>query len=169
MRTIEVATDIEASPQLVWEVLTDFPRYPEWTKSTTWIREIDGRAEAGTNFRILARPPDRQPYDLRPRFLEATPGVRLAWRPELPGATWLPSAIFGGAHEFVLTALPHGATRLLHSEHFSGVLARLTRQGPRGADEGFEAFNTALKHRVESLRDGVEKPTGGSDEAGRPA
>jgi hypothetical protein len=143
MRTIEVATEIAASPKHVWEVLTDFPRYPEWT---AFIQEIDGRPEAGAPVRLVVGP-----YNVSTRFLEATPEVRLAWLPVVPSATWLPPAIFGGAHEFVLTALPNGGTRLLHREYFSGLLARLVREAPRGADEGFEAFNTALKHRVEDV------------------
>jgi hypothetical protein len=147
MRTIAAVTEIAASPPQVWEVLTDFPRYPEWA---AYIRQIDGYAEKGSPLRVVIGPPDGPPYyDVRTRFVDATPGIRLAWLPVIPGVAWLPPAIFGGAHEFVLTALPNGGTRLVHREHFSGVLARLTTKGPRGADEGFEAFNTALKRRIE--------------------
>lgn len=150
MRTIEATTEIAASPQQVWEVLTDFPRYPEWA---AYIRQIDGHAEKGSPLRLVIGPPDGPPYyAVCTRFVEATPGLRLAWAAVIPGAAWLPPVIFGGAHELVLTALPNGGTRLLHREQFSGVLARLTNNGPRGADEGFEAFNTALKNRVEKAQ-----------------
>ncbi|MFE2493334.1 hypothetical protein [Streptomyces scopuliridis] len=37
-----------------------------------------------------------------------------------------------------------------HREYFSGLLARLVKEGPRGGDEGFEAFNQALRRRVEA-------------------
>lgn len=119
MRTVElakVATEINVSPQQVWAVLTDFPRYPEWS---TYIQEIDGRADAGTNLRIVMRLPGQRPIVARLPLIEATPGVRLAWAAVIPGAAWLPKAIFGGVHEFILTALPDGGTRFLHREHLS--------------------------------------------------
>ncbi|MEV0402547.1 SRPBCC domain-containing protein [Actinoallomurus sp. NPDC050550] len=147
MRTIEAVTDVAASPQRVWEVLTDFPRYPMWT---TYIRELRGRAEVDTRLRLVLGPPDRKPYVVDVPVLEATPGVRLAWAAVIPGAAWLPHAIYTGVHEFLLAAQPDGGTRLTHREYFSGLLARLVKEGPRGGDEGFEAFNQALKRRAEA-------------------
>jgi hypothetical protein len=151
VRTVElanVATEINVSPQQVWAVLTDFPRYPEWS---TYIQEIDGRAEAGTNLRIVMRLPGQRPIVARLPLVEATPGARLAWAAVIPGATWLPKAIFGGVHEFTLTALPDGGTRFLHREHLSGLLAQQAAKKVPGIDEGFAAFNTALKHRAENF------------------
>lgn len=157
MRTVavaEVVTDIAASPGQVWEVLTDFGRYPQWA---TYIREIDGRAEPGARLRLVVTPSDRRPVVARPPVIEATPGQRLAWAAVIPGATWLPAAIFGGTHEFVLTELPNGGTRLVHREHLSGLLAGLAKNAVHDADEGFESFNTALRHRAERLAAGVDE------------
>ena len=148
MRTIEAVTDIAATPLQVWDVLTDFPTYPQWT---TYIQQLEGRPEAGNRIKVVLGPPDRRPYVVRTPVLEATPGVRLAWAAVIPGAGWLPHAVYTGAHEFLLTAIADGATRLTHREYFSGLIARLTKEGPRGGDEGFDAFNKALKGRVESL------------------
>ena len=148
MRTIEAVTTIAATPQQVWDVLTDFPRYSQWT---TYIQRLDGRPEVGNRIKVVLGPPDRKPYVVRTPVLEATPGVRLAWAAVIPGAGWLPHAIYTGAHEFLLTALADDVTRLTHREYFSGLIARLTKEGPRGGDEGFDAFNKALKNRVKSL------------------
>jgi hypothetical protein len=145
MRTVEAVTEIAASAEMVWAVLTDFPRYPEWA---TYIRKLAGRAEPGASLRLVAGPPGRPPYTVHVPVLEATPGFRLAWAAVIPGMPWLPSAIFSGVHEFILEALPGGGTRLIHREYFSGLLSRLSKEGPRGADEGFDAFNLALKCRV---------------------
>jgi hypothetical protein len=153
MPTVEVAevtTEISASSQQVWEVLTDFSRYPEWT---TYIREIDGEPAAGTHVRIVLRLPGQRLRDFRTSLLDATPGTRLAWAADAP---WLPKAVLGGVHEFVLTALPDDRTRFTHREHLTGVLARQVKKGLRGADEAFEAFNIALKHRVENVVGGNE-------------
>ncbi|WP_051791409.1 SRPBCC domain-containing protein [Amycolatopsis jejuensis] len=149
MRTIEAVTDIAAGPAEIWAVLTDFPRYPEWS---AYLQRIDGRAEPGARLRLVEGPPGEKPYVVRVPVLEATPGVRLAWAATIPGFAWLPTAIFTGTHEFVLHELPGGTTRFTHREHFGGLIARLTAEGAKGADEGFEAFNAALKRRVEQLR-----------------
>jgi hypothetical protein len=146
MRTVEVVTDIAAAPQDVWAVLADFASYPAWS---TYLREITGRAESGTRIRLVEGHAGARPFVVRTPILEATPGVRLAWAAVIPGAAWLPHVIFTGTHEFVLTALADGGTRLTQREYFSGLLSRLTKEGAPGAGEGFAAFNTALKHRVE--------------------
>ncbi|WP_433182602.1 SRPBCC family protein [Actinoallomurus sp. CA-150999] len=159
MRTIEVATIIAAPPLEVWAVLTDFPRYPAWS---AYIQELSGRAEEGARLRLVQGPPGQRPHVVDVPVIEATPGVRLAWRAVIPGAPWLPRAIFTGTHEFVLTALADGGTELTHREYFSGLLARMVKEGAPGGDQGFEAFNTALKHRV-------EESAAVDDEAGHPA
>jgi len=161
MRTIEVVTDIEASPDEVWAVLTDFTHYSVWT---SYIQQISGRAEEGFYLRVVLEPPGRRRYSVFTPVLEATPGVRLAWAMVIPGVSRLHSSIFAGTHEFALTALPNSTTRLTHREFFSGLLARFVKEGARGAKEGFETFNAALKLRVEELV-GV-KETAGRSESG---
>lgn len=148
MRAIEAVTDIPASPGAVWTVLVDFPAYPAWA---TYVQRIEGRAVAGTWMRLVQGPPGRRPYNVRTRILEATVGTRLAWATVIPGAAWLPAAVFNGAHEFLLAALPGGGTRLTHRENSGGFLSHLSKQGPVGGDEGFAAFNEALKRRVLEL------------------
>ncbi|WP_203904778.1 SRPBCC domain-containing protein [Virgisporangium aliadipatigenens] len=151
MRTIEAVTAIAATPRKVWDVLTDFPKYPLWT---TYIQRLEGRPVVGSRLKVVLGPPGRRPYVVHAPVLEATPGARLAWAAVIPGAGWLPRAIYTGVHEFVLSAVADGGTRLTHREHFGGLLARLVKEGPRGADEGFTAFNQALKARAESLPTG---------------
>ena len=148
MRTVEAVTEIPASAEAVWAVLTDFPRYPEWA---TYIHRIDGRAVTGTWLHLVEGPPGRRPYRVRTPVIEATAGVRLAWATMIPGMPWLPAVIFSGVHEFILSALPGGGTRLTHREYFGGLLSRLSEEGARGADAGFAAFNSTLKGRVAEL------------------
>lgn len=144
----DVATEINASPQQVWAVFTDFSRYPEWS---TYIEEVEGRAETGARLRVVMRLAGQQPLDVRVPLAEVTPGARLAWRAVIPGAAWLPGAVFGGVHEFLLTALPDGRTRFVQREHLTGLLAEAARKKVPGIAEAFAAFNDALKNRVEKL------------------
>lgn len=55
-------------------------------------------------------------------------------------------------HSFVLTPNPDGTTRLTHGERFTGVLVALLRGTTKDSHTGFEAFNEALKRRVETTR-----------------
>ncbi len=53
-------------------------------------------------------------------------------------------------HSFVLTTNPYGTTRLTHGERFTGILVALFKGATAKSGAGFEAFNEALRRRVES-------------------
>ena len=58
--------------------------------------------------------------------------------------------VFDGRHVFELEPTATG-TRLIYSEQFNGVLARLLRKSLDNQTlRGFEAMNTALKTRAEA-------------------
>ncbi len=46
MRHFSITVDIAAGPERVWEVMTDFKRWPEWTASVTSIEQL-GEGEMG--------------------------------------------------------------------------------------------------------------------------
>ncbi|MGF1663467.1 MAG: SRPBCC domain-containing protein [Kineosporiaceae bacterium] len=79
----------------------------------------------------------------------ATPGEELRWigRLGLGG-------LFDGVHSFVLTANPDGTTRLTHGERFTGNLVALFKGATADSHAGFEAFNEALRRRVETTVSG---------------
>ena len=143
MRDVQVVTDIEADPERVWEVLTDFPSYPSWS---VFVRSVSGRAEVGSRLQVVLGLEGRRATTVRPVVVDATGPGRLAWQGRLG-----PPGLLGGTHEFVLTAIAHGRTRLVHRESFRGAVAALVPGRPRGAVQGFGAFNAALAHRAESL------------------
>ncbi len=143
MRDVEVVTELDGGPERVWEVLIDFAAYPSWA---AFVRQITGRAEVGSRLEIVLGRDERRPVTVRPVVVDATRASRLAWQGRLG-----PPGLFGGTHEFVLTALPDNRTRLLHRETFHGVVAALFPGSPRGAVEGFAAFNAAIARRVASI------------------
>ena len=139
-RRIDTAIGIAAPPARVWQVLTDFPRYPEWNP---FIRSIQGTAEAGARLRVEIDAAGKR-HVFKPLVLQATDGRTLRWlgRVGFPG-------LFDGEHGFFLE--PEGAgTRLRQEESFQGFLVPLLwgEVGPV-TRAGFEAMNAALKARAE--------------------
>jgi hypothetical protein len=140
--TVSTTIDIDASPQAVWDVLVDFPAYPGWNP---FIDSIDGTAEVGRRLTVHLAGQNGAGTTFRPTVLAATPGEELRWIGKLG-----PGRLFDGEHSFVLTANPDGTTRLSHSEHFTGILVALFKGATAKSHAGFEAFNEALKRRVEN-------------------
>jgi hypothetical protein len=128
--------DIDATPDAVWSVLTDFSTYGEWSTFTA----AEGTAHVGS--RLTMRMPG---MTFRPTVTVATPGRELRWTGTL-GA----KGLFHGQHSFVLSPDHDGTTRLTNREEFSGVLVTLTRRLlPTPKRDGYAAFNQGLKQRVE--------------------
>ena len=144
MKHIDTQIDIDATPEQVWAVLTDFARYGEWNP---FVRRIAGDAAVGGKLEVVLSQEPGKENTFKPTVTDAEPGRRFSWlgRLGVPG-------IFDGHHQFELTALPSGGTRLRHHESFEGVLVCfLGRMLETKTRPGFEKMNQALKARVEGL------------------
>jgi hypothetical protein len=136
--TIDTNVDIDAGPDAVWEVLTDFASYEEWNP----VMRIEGAPEVGTKLVVHMT----GGMTFKPKVLVATPGEELRWLGKL-GLR----GIAAGEHFFVLTTNDDGTTRLNHGERYSGALTAFARDNSRSNDGAYEAFSQALKHRIEQL------------------
>jgi hypothetical protein len=142
MRTISTDIDIDATPEAVWAVLTDLPRYPEWNP---FIREAAGLVRVGARLNLRMVSSSGRASTFKPTVLAADPGHELRWI----GRLFMPR-IFDGEHSFVLTATD-GGTHLTQAEKFTGLLIPFTSKVLDGTSAGFVALNAALKNRVEAL------------------
>ncbi|KUN55488.1 hypothetical protein AQJ46_49555 [Streptomyces canus] len=130
--------DIDATPEEVWNVLTDFATYGEWSKFTA----AEGTAQVGS--KLTMHMPG---MTFRPTVTVATPGRELRWV-----GTLGTKRLFQGQHSFVLAPNHDGTTRLTNREEFSGALTTLTRRFLKTPEhDGYAAFNQGLKQRVEGL------------------
>jgi hypothetical protein len=136
------AIEIEATPSRVWSVLTDFPHFPDWNP---FVRYIEGEPRAGERLRVTIAPPGGRQMTFRPTVIRADTTRELRWL----GRMFVPG-LFDGEHYFKLEAMPHGRSRLVHGERFTGVLVPFLRKQLDGATRaGFVAMNRALKKRLE--------------------
>lgn len=142
--TIESTTVIDAPPKEVWRVLTDFSAYSAWNP---FMDRIEGVAATGAKL-VVHMQNGARGMTFKPTVLVADPGRELRWLGKLG-----PGGLFDGERVFILEPTDAGGTRLTHGERFSGLLVRLVPGTTKDTDAGFDAFDTALKQRVEGRAD----------------
>jgi hypothetical protein len=136
--------DIDTAPATVWVILTDLDHYSDWNP---FIISATGDVAVGARLNNRLQPPDGKAMTFKPTVTAVEAERTLEWlgRLILPG-------VFDGRHRFELEATPTGGTRLVHSEHFNGVLVRFMRKSlDTQTVQGFELMNTAIKARAEAL------------------
>ncbi|GAA2102464.1 SRPBCC domain-containing protein [Actinomadura alba] len=141
-REVETAIDIEATPDRVWEVLTDFGSYPEWNP---FIVRVTGTPTPGAKVILKIRSSAGWSATNKATLLAAVPNQVLRWSARLipiPG-------LVAGRHEFRLSATD-GGTRLVHSEQFSGVLVPIIGGLLAKTERDFHNLNEALKKQCEN-------------------
>lgn len=139
MTEISAATEIAASPQQVWAVLTDLASYPEWNPL---FREASGQLTAGARVTLKSvHPANGRLMTVKVKVLAAEPATELRWASSLPG-------IITGEHSFTLTPA-EGGTRLVQTETYRGLLARMSAKSISRTKASFEALNQAIKQRAE--------------------
>ncbi|WP_255196686.1 SRPBCC domain-containing protein [Halorarius litoreus] len=143
MHELHTSIDIDAPPEVVWRVLTDFASYPEWNDYT----RIEGEAVEGTTLRVSPGPEAGRSPTFTPEVRRTVPNRELRWLGHL-----FVRGLFDGEHRFEIDPLDDGGTRFVQSEQFSGVLVRPILWLVGGDTEAnFEGVNRALKARAESL------------------
>jgi hypothetical protein len=151
MRRIECAIVIDAPPRLVWDVITDVDRYPEWNRFTPrlelhsrplgvgveldlqcWITEDKLLPEEREV--ILALEPDRHAFCMGTSRRRGRPGIR--------SQRWQ-----------ICEPLADGRTRFINHESFEGPLAPLVYLlYTAKLHRAFRGYCQDVRSRVESLQ-----------------
>jgi hypothetical protein len=140
------SVDIAATPDRVWEVLTDVPAWPQWNE---FITAAEGTFVVGG--RVSLQVPRLSAFlrgSLRMTVLEVAPCRRLRFgltmaRLGLPG-------LFSTEHTLTL-APEDGVVRLWEVAVFRGLLVPVVRRSlNRRYIPAFDATNVALKNRIEA-------------------
>jgi hypothetical protein len=141
-KQLHAQIDIHATPQRVWQVLTDLDTYPQWNPFMT---RAAGNPRPGQRLRIRLQPVGGRAMTFRPTVLEAAPGRQLRWLGHL-----LVTGLFDGEHTFTIQPLGHGQVRLVQQEDYRGLLVPLlTASLDRRTLPAFQQMNQALKRRAE--------------------
>jgi hypothetical protein len=141
MREINTHIDVAASPERVWEVLTDFAHYGEWNPFFVAAR---GKPELGKKLILHTKYSAR----MRPAVSKVTVFISDApWVLEWGGGLIVPG-IADGAHGFELSA-DRGVTYVRHYSRFSGLIIPLAGRLVSILERHCNEVNSALKERAE--------------------
>jgi hypothetical protein len=140
----EINTEIiiNATPEKVWKLLTDFDNYPSWNP---FIVSIKGKPEPGQKLEATFQSAPGSQMSFRPKVLVAEPQKRLQWIGRLlfPG-------LFDGKHSFELIANSNGTTTFRQYEVFTGILVPLfSKSLDTNTANGFNAMNRKLRELAE--------------------
>ena len=140
----EINTEIiiQASPEKVWKILTDFDRYPEWNP---FIKFIKGNVAVGNFISVRLDPPGARGMTIKPRVEILDKNKEFRWKGHLlfPG-------LFDGEHKFELTDKGNGTTSFRHSEKFGGILIPIFNKFlDINTTNGFKLMNQKLKDLAE--------------------
>jgi len=142
MIQIESVIEINAPQELVWEVITDFSSYPEWSN---FKGEIKGEARRGAFLKVIARP---RPRKLKITFFRVTvvvPEQELRWI-----ATYAPFFLLRGERYWIIERVRRDVTRVIQGEAFFGLIEPLLRRKiERDGPKGMENLCRSLKEYVE--------------------
>ena len=139
---IETTINIQAPISLVWNILSDFEKYPTWSPT---IKEFKGIPKEGSRTKVVLSQPGGGKITMNPIFLAIKSNQELRWKGSL-----LIKGIFDGEHYFLLRETKDGNTELVQGEKFSGILVLFLQKMIHGnTKKGFELFNQAIKDRAE--------------------
>lgn len=140
----EIYTEIliDASAEKVWQILTDFEKFPEWNP---FVINVSGQAKRGETLKIKVKIPERQMLNFKPSVLRAKQNAELRW------VGTLPLKAFRGEHFYKIESLSPTKIRFVHGEYFSGWLVGLiwALLGEK-IEKGYVLMNRALKERAET-------------------
>lgn len=149
MKAIETEIDIRADACVVWDVLTDLPKYADWNP---FVTEACGEIRRGARLKVRICPPGGKAMTFKPRLVTVQPCRDLSWvgRVLMPG-------VFDGWHSFRISATGSGV-RLYHCERFTGLFSAFFGEDDlKAVRDGFEAMNEALRARSEALAQDLRK------------
>ncbi len=140
----EIKTEIviNATPEKIWTLLTDFKNYSNWNP---FIKSITGEAVVGNTITTRIEPPDANGMTFKPKVLAFNTNKEFRWMGHFifPG-------LFDGEHKFELIDNKNGTVTFTQSEKFNGILVSLfSKMLDTNTVNGFNAMNRKLKELAE--------------------
>ncbi len=138
-KNIETRIIINATPEKVWAVFSNFNEYHLWNP---FVKSFKGTPKVGQKIEV-----DLPGMKFKPLVLTYDINRELRWK-----GKFLLKGLFDGEHYFKLIDNGNGTTTFIQGEHFNGLLLPLFNgMLDKKTKTGFEDMNEKLKARVEKL------------------
>ncbi|VVB92499.1 Polyketide cyclase / dehydrase and lipid transport [uncultured archaeon] len=138
MKELRTEIEINAPPERVWQLLTDFSSFPQWNP---FIRRASGEPKKGAQLQVYLQPSGAKGMTFSPKVLKAEQNRELRWL-----GHFLIPGLFDGEHIFTIETLEAGRVRFVQREIFTGIFVPLFARGlDKDTRRGFEEMNQALK------------------------
>jgi hypothetical protein len=138
MKSYGTTSTIQASPDAIWAILTDAPRYTEWDSG---IERVEGRIAPGETIKVFSKVSPGRAFPAT--VTEFSPGQKMVW------SGGMPLGLFKGVRTFTLSPQGDGATRFTMREEYTGPLLPLIWRSMPDLGPSFEQFASGLKKRAE--------------------
>jgi len=137
-KEIVTEIDINATPEKVWDVLTDFDNYPNWNP---FVHKLGGDVKVGNTIKVAL-----PGMNFKPKVLAFEKPKEFRWLGHL-----LVKGIFDGEHRFVIKDNQDGTVTFQHGEKFGGILVPLfSKMLDTKTIHGFRDMNEKLKQLCET-------------------
>jgi ligand-binding SRPBCC domain-containing protein len=119
MHTFSISIDVAASPDRVWQVMSDVDRWHEWTPSITSVKRL-GDSPLAAGARVMIRQPKFPPAFWK--VTDVQPGRSFTWVSVGPALRVVATHRVDGT-----TTTSRATLSLDYSGFFGQMLARMTR------------------------------------------
>lgn len=140
--------EIQSTAKRVWEVLTDFDKYPEWNPL---LCRVKGKLVVGEKVYLTAKSTSNE-MNLICTVLTVEPNRQFSWKFHI-----IFPFLFRGEHIFKIDLIDEHKIRFIDREVFNGLLVPLQAKNLEiNAKPAMVAMGEALKERVEKIKSPTE-------------
>lgn len=139
---IEHRVGVAAPPEVIWELLAEPERWPEWNPIYS---NVKGRLQIGAPISMDVDPPGLNRMHVDATIVDWVPDTQILWKTKLPG--------FVRSLRYIeIDKLSEAGCILSNGEIFEGFGVRyMGRKYRSAAYRSFEAIGEALRARAEAL------------------
>lgn len=134
---IGVATNIQAAPDRIWELLTNASNLAKWN---TTITSIEGNIAPGEKIKLIVKAAPERTFNLA--ISEFVPSKKLVWRDGF-------APMFSGVRTYTLTPQSNGSTNFEMVEVLSGLMLPMIANSLPDFGPSFEQNAQDLKRAAE--------------------
>ena len=139
MKFYEARSNIKASPQKVWQVLTDGEKYPTWDSG---IERFEGKIAPGATVKLFVKVNPGRAFPLK--VTELASDRRMVF------SGGMPLGLFKGVRTYTLDADTTGGTDFHMREEYTGPLLGMMWKSIPDLGPSFQQFADGLKKKAET-------------------